>query len=336
MSPARNRLKKIGYITRESQDSLVLFCDLNNSQFLYLHSHFSTYDECTTAKQKYINGVMCKREQGKTQMMKKLLIAGAIALSSSISMANSNIPTDPAFAKIEQLMQANKVKDAYQELEKLAKTGNAQAMYNLGYLTQTGQGTAKNEKKAIQLYEQSAQKGYPVASYVLGKNYLTGALGLKQDAAKAKQYLQTASNQGFNDATVDLAVLYFSENTAASDQKGLKLLQPLIAKDYYQAIHAKALYDISIGFKNKDEAPIKQGLQSIQNLAQKGYIPALMAVGNMFVNGNIVPQNLPEAKKIFASLAQENVPQAQESLAVVEKMMADQAKASNKATAKKS
>ena len=84
------------------------------------------------------------------------------------------------------------------------------------------------------------------------------------------------------------------------------------------------------------EAPIKQGLQSIQNLAQKGYIPALMAVGNMFVNGNIVPQNLPEAKKIFASLAQENVPQAQESLAVVEKMMADQSKASNKATAKKS
>lgn len=96
------------------------------------------------------------------------------------------------------------------------------------------------------------------------------------------------------------------------------------------------MYDISTGFKNKDESPIKQGLQSIQNLAQKGYIPALMAVGNMFVNGNIVPQNLPEAKKIFASLAQENVPQAQESLAVVEKMMADQSKASSKGTAKKS
>lgn len=96
------------------------------------------------------------------------------------------------------------------------------------------------------------------------------------------------------------------------------------------------MYDISAGFKNKDEAPIKQGLQSIQNLAEKGYIPALMAVGNMFVNGNIVPQNLPEAKKIFASLAQENIPQAKESLAVVEKMMADQAKSSNKAIAKKS
>ncbi|OFE44324.1 tetratricopeptide repeat protein [Acinetobacter towneri] len=268
--------------------------------------------------------------------MKKLLIATASALSSSICMANSNIPTDPAFAKIEQLTQANKMQEAYQELEKLAKIGNVKAMEALGYSNQTGQGTAKNEMKAVQFYEQAAKKNSPVSNYVLGRNYLTGELGLKQDTAKAKQYLQTASNQGFNDATVDLAVLYFSENTTASDQKGLKLLQPLIAKDYYQAIHAKALYDISTGFKNKDEAPIKQGLQSIQNLAQKGYIPALMAVGNMFVNGNIVPQNLPEAKKIFASLAQENVPQAQESLAVVEKMMADQSKASSKATAKKS
>ncbi len=50
-------------------------------------------------------------------------------------------------------------------------------------------------------------------------------------------------------------------------------------KGNYQAIHAKALYDISTGFKNKDDKPIQQGLNSIQDLAEKGYIPALMAVG---------------------------------------------------------
>jgi len=55
---------------------------------------------------------------------------------------------------------------------------------------------------------------------------------------------------------------------------------------------------------------------------------------NMFTNGNIVPQNLPEAKKIFTALAKENVPQAQESLAVVEKMMAEQAKASTASSTK--
>ncbi len=270
--------------------------------------------------------------------MKKLILASLVALSTQFTLANSNnsIPTDPAFAKIEAMVKANNLSGAYQELDKLAKTGNPQAIYNLGYLTQTGQGTAKNEKKAIELYEQAAKKGYPVANYVLGKNHLTGTLGLKQDTNKAKQYLQKASSQGFHDATIDLAVVYFSENKADSDKKGLQLLEPLIKKGNNQAIHAKALYDISLGFKNKNEAPIQQGLKSIQDLAQKGYIPALMAVGNMFTNGNIVPQNLPEAKKIFSALAKENVPQAKESLAVVDKMIADQAKNLPKAAAKKS
>lgn len=59
-----------------------------------------------------------------------------------------------------------------------------------------------------------------------------------------------------------------------------------------------------------------------------------MAVGNMFANGKIVPQNLPEAQKIFSALAKENIPQAKESLAVVDKMMAEQAKAPAKAIKK--
>ena len=267
--------------------------------------------------------------------MKKIILAGLIALSSQFALAETQSKIDPAFVQVEEMVKANNMTGAYQALEKLGKAGNAQALYNLAYLTQTGQGSTKDEKKALQLYQQSANKGYPVANYVLGKNYLAGSLGLKQDTAKAKQYLEKASAQGFSDATVDLAVLLFSENTAASDKLALQKLEPLIKKGNFQAMHAKALYDISTGFKNKDEVPIKQGLASIQDLAKKGYIPALMAVGNMFTNGNIVPQNLPEAKKIFSALAQENVPQAQESLAVVEKMMAEQAKAPSK-TAKKS
>ena len=267
--------------------------------------------------------------------MKKIILASIIALSSHLAMAEmATNSVDPAFAKIEALVKANNMKGAYQELEKLAKAGNPQAIYNLGYLTQTGQGTAKDEKKAIKLYEESASKGYPVANYVLGKNYIGGTLGLKQDTKKAKQYLEKASAQGFADATVDLAVLLFAEGTPASDKLALQKLNPLIKKDNYQAIHAKALYDISQGFKNKNEAPIKQGLKSIQDLAQKGYIPALMAVGNMFANGNIVPQNLPEAKKIFSTLAKENIPQAKESLAVVDKMIAEQAKTPAKAAKK--
>ena len=260
--------------------------------------------------------------------MKKIVLASLIALTGQLALAATTQDTiNPEFAKIEEMVKANNMTGAYQALEKLAKSGNPQAMYNLAYLTQTGQGTAKNEKKAIQLYQDAANKGYPVAHYVLAKNYVTGTLGLPQDINKAKQHFEAASKLGFDDATVEYAVLLFSENKPESEKLALKKLEPLVKKGNYQAIHAQALYDISTGFKNKQEAPIQKGLNSIQDLAKKGYIPALMAVGNMFANGNIIPQNLPEAKKIFTALAKENVPQAKESLAMVDKMIADQAKA---------
>lgn len=268
--------------------------------------------------------------------MKKIVLASLIALSSQFALAaTTQDTTNPEFAKIEEMVKANNMTGAYQALEKLAKSGNPQAMYNLAYLTQTGQGTAKNEKKAIQLYQEAANKGYPVAHYVLAKNYVTGTLGLPQDLNKAKQHFEAASKLGFDDATVEYAVLLFSENKPESEKLALKKLEPLVKKGNYQAIHAQALYDISTGFKNKQEAPIQKGLNSIQDLAKKGYIPALMAVGNMFANGNIIPQNLPEAKKIFTALAKENVPQAKESLAQVETMMANQAKSPATAAVKK-
>ena len=85
-------------------------------------------------------------------------------------------------------------------------------------------------KKAIQLYEQAASKGYPVANYVLGKNYTGGTLGLKQDLGKAKQYLERASAANFDEATVDLAILLFAEGTTASDQQALKNYSHLLAR----------------------------------------------------------------------------------------------------------
>ena len=80
--------------------------------------------------------------------MKKLVLAAILAVSSQFALATtSNAPVDPQFAKIEEMVNAKNFKGAYDALSKLASQGNAQAIYNLGYLTQTGQGTAKDEKR---------------------------------------------------------------------------------------------------------------------------------------------------------------------------------------------
>lgn len=259
--------------------------------------------------------------------MKKILLSALLSISCATAFAAPQAaPVDPKFAKIEQLIQKKDYNAAYKELEILAKTGDAQALYNLAFLTQAGQGTPVDKKKALQYYQQSSDKGYSVASYALAKAYQTGELGVKQDQAKARQYLEKSSNQGYEDATVEYAVQLFSEDKATSDKLALQKLDPLIKKGNMQAIHAKALYDITQGFKSKKIDLVQQGIKSIQGLAQKGYIPALLAMANMMVKGEIIEQNLPEAKRIYEALAKQNVPTAKEAIESINKMIANQAK----------
>lgn len=260
--------------------------------------------------------------------MKKIFLASLIALSSHAAFADTKAPAvDPTFQKFATLVQAKDFKNAYKEIDNIAQTGNPQALYNLGYLTQTGQGTKQNDAKALELYKQSSDKGYPIASYLLANIYLTGILGVNPDENTAKTYLEKAASQGFEDANVNLAMLIFRENTDAGNKKALNLIDPLVKKGSMPATHLRANYDIQTGIKEKKNETIKTGLENLQKLAQQGYIPALMEVGNILVAGKLVQQNLDEAKKIFSILAEKNVPHSKEALDEVNKMMAQQPKA---------
>lgn len=96
-------------------------------------------------------------------------------------------------------------------MQRLAQSGNAQAIYNLGYMTQMGQGTAKDSSKALKYYEDASNKGYAQASYTLAQIYETGELGVAKDSNKFSQYIQKASAQGSDDATVKIATILFAQ-----------------------------------------------------------------------------------------------------------------------------
>ena len=58
------------------------------------------------------------------KIMKKIILASIIALSSHLAMAEmATNSVDPAFAKIEALVKSNDMKGAYQELEKIGQGG---------------------------------------------------------------------------------------------------------------------------------------------------------------------------------------------------------------------
>ncbi|ESK54659.1 hypothetical protein F990_02532 [Acinetobacter tjernbergiae DSM 14971 = CIP 107465] len=273
--------------------------------------------------------------KGKIQM-KKLLIASLIlAISHSIFAAdNKTIAKPDVFAKATQLYEAKNYPAAFQEMQRLAEAGNAQAIYNLGYMTQVGQGTAKDEKKAVHYYQEASNKRFAKASYTLAQAYHNADLGITKDSQKYKEYLDKASNQGSEDAIVESANLLFRQGKPEYDQLAVQKLLPLLRKDYSPAIHLKAIYDLSVGVKNDNPLMKHQAVESLQSLAKKGYPPSLMVLANMLANGGMVDQDLEQAKNIFTRLAAANYPNAKESLAKVEEAIAAKKAASAKPSKK--
>ncbi|WDZ50625.1 tetratricopeptide repeat protein [Acinetobacter vivianii] len=258
--------------------------------------------------------------------MKKLLIASLITLAIHTAFAADNkappTKSDPLFTKATQLYETKDYAAAYQEMQRLANTGNMQAIHNLGYMTEHGQGTVKDEKKAVQYYLDASNKGYGPASFSLAQAYHKGSLGLSKDPQKYKEYLNKASSQGSDEATVEFADLLFRQGKPEYDQLAIQRLLPLLRKDYYPAKNLKAVYDLGIGVKNKNPFMQQQAVESLKELAKKDYAPSLMILGNMLANGNIIGQDLEQAKNIFARLAAANYPNAKESLAKVDEAIA--------------
>lgn len=270
--------------------------------------------------------------------MKKLLIASLITIASHAAFAADHQAitnkADPLFGKATQLYDAKNYPAAFQEMQRLADTGNKQAIYNLGYMTQLGQGTVKDEKKALQYYQTASSKGYGPASYILAQAYHKAELGLAKNPQKYKEYLDKASSQGSDEATIEFADLLFRQGKPEYDQLAIQKLLPLIRKDSYPAKNLKAVYDLGIGVKNKNPFMQQQAIESLKDLAKKNYAPSLMILGNMLANGSIIDQDLDQAKNIFSSLAAANYPNAKESLAKVEEAIAAK-KAAPKQAAKK-
>lgn len=95
-------------------------------------------------------------------------------------------------------------------LTKAADQGQDQAQAFLGQAYLQGAGVAKNEAKALELFQKGAEQDHAVAQYELGMGHAHGTLGLKTDAAAAAELLQKSAEQGLTDAQKELAALFQS------------------------------------------------------------------------------------------------------------------------------
>ena len=98
-----------------------------------------------------------------------------------------------------------------------ADQGIAEAQYNLAVLYERGDGVAKDEAKAIDLYRRAAEQKFPQAKFNLGVMHHLG-VGTPQNHAEAARLYRLAAGHGIAHAHFNLGLLYFEGKGVPRDE----------------------------------------------------------------------------------------------------------------------
>lgn len=116
----------------------------------------------------------------------------------------------------------------------------AEALYYLGVCYENGKGLHKDSNKAFELYTQAAEQGYADAQYKLGMAYENDD-DIK-DLSLAAKWFTKAAEQGHNEAKHELGMFYFYGKGVKKDEKK--------AKELLDASGYSSSYDYLVKKKN--------------------------------------------------------------------------------------
>lgn len=150
------------------------------------------------------------------------------------------------------------------ELEESVKKGDAEAMFNLGWRYQGGDGVKKDMNKAIELFEQSFKLGNKDAMRQLGWIYQYGE---ENDLKKAKEFYETAASFGFVDAINQLGTMYLNgKGVDKNPEKALELFEKAKKLGCVSSINQIAfMYENGVGF----EKNVKKAIELYEEAAKK-------------------------------------------------------------------
>jgi len=103
-------------------------------------------------------------------------------------------------------------------LEKDAEQNDPEALCDLAFMFNVGDGLPIDKEKAFHYYQRAAETGYYRGLYNLGFMFSNGQ-GVKQDKAKAAHYYQLPASQGHTWAQNNLGLLYDQGEGVQKDKK---------------------------------------------------------------------------------------------------------------------
>jgi uncharacterized protein len=160
--------------------------------------------------------------------------------------------------------------DLAERLSVLARAGNAEASYHLGMLYNNGTGVARDNGRALALFQAAAEAGDPLGAYKLGC-YYAGQFGvIEPNEDQALRYKLIAAEAGYSLAQLDVAILYY---VRGSHVQALRWFEAAARQGQPQA-----LYNLSVMYRDgQGTAPSRARTYAffrLAHLASRGAIGA--------------------------------------------------------------
>jgi TPR repeat protein len=196
--------------------------------------------------------------------------------------------------------RAEHYKDASRAFKEAAVAGNADAMNNLGYLYEEGQGVAQDYQQAQQWYEKAAAAGSATAMNNLGNQYGHGH-GVAQDYKQARQWYEKAAAAGNADAMNSLGYLYDQGLGVAQDYQQARLwFEKGAAAGGASAMNSLGyLYDYGQGVAQD----YRQARQWYEKSAAGGDLFAMYNLGDLYDQGRGVAQDYRQSRQWYEKAA---------------------------------
>lgn len=110
---------------------------------------------------------------------------------------------------------ANEIR--FSNVEKKAKSGDAEAQFELGVCYTLGNGTEKKPFEAMKWYSESARQENPKGQLALGLCYLNGE-GVRENKTEAEKWIRKAADQEFARAQFILGLFYLYGEIVKEDK----------------------------------------------------------------------------------------------------------------------
>jgi serine/threonine protein kinase/TPR repeat protein len=192
-----------------------------------------------------------------------------------------------------------------------ANRGDSAAQNALGVKYAAGEdGLPRDDQKAVDWYQKSAQQGFPKGQTNLGDMYLSGRGGLEKDSVEALSWYLKAADQNFPDAQYRLGYLYEKGIGAAQDvPRALKLFRSAASAGYPDAENLLGIL-LATGGDGvpQDDA---EAVVWYRKAAEQGLAKAQKNLGDMYFFGRGVDRDYQAAMSWYSKAAGQQFADAQ-------------------------